>query len=91
MRNGSCTARERAGYPQRCGCSLPHSGLCSCSRPASCRQVLSPTPPPATPTPIQLQYAPSAVSTKDLTASFGWNTYDAFMQHDVQVRRLGAV
>ncbi|KAG2434916.1 hypothetical protein HYH02_012114 [Chlamydomonas schloesseri] len=32
----------------------------------------------------KLQYAPSAVSTKDLTASFGWNTYDAFMQHDVQ-------
>jgi ubiquitin carboxyl-terminal hydrolase 7 len=24
------------------------------------------------------------VSTKELTKSFGWDTYDAFMQHDVQ-------
>lgn len=24
------------------------------------------------------------MSTKDLTKSFGWGTYDAFMQHDVQ-------
>ncbi|KAG2490856.1 hypothetical protein HYH03_010774 [Edaphochlamys debaryana] len=32
----------------------------------------------------KLQYARSAVSTKELTKSFGWNTYDAFMQHDVQ-------
>jgi ubiquitin carboxyl-terminal hydrolase 7 len=24
------------------------------------------------------------MSTKDLTKSFGWDTYDAFMQHDVQ-------
>ena len=24
------------------------------------------------------------MSTKDLTKSFGWDSYDAFMQHDVQ-------
>ena len=24
------------------------------------------------------------MSTKELTKSFGWDTYDAFMQHDVQ-------
>lgn len=34
----------------------------------------------------QLQYSKTSVSTKDLTKSFGWGTYDAFMQHDVQVR-----
>ncbi|KXZ54806.1 hypothetical protein GPECTOR_4g877 [Gonium pectorale] len=32
----------------------------------------------------RLQYARSAVSTKELTKSFGWTSYDAFMQHDVQ-------
>ncbi len=32
----------------------------------------------------QLQYSRSAVSTKELTKSFGWTSYDAFMQHDVQ-------
>eukprot|EP00955_Chlamydomonas_euryale_P015132 162175-Chlamydomonas_euryale.AAC.1 len=31
-----------------------------------------------------LRVSKSAVSTKDLTKSFGWGTYDAFMQHDVQ-------
>jgi hypothetical protein len=33
---------------------------------------------------MQLQYARTTVATKDLTKSFGWNTADAFMQHDVQ-------
>ncbi len=33
---------------------------------------------------LQLQFGDSSVSTKDLTKSFGWDTYDAFMQHDVQ-------
>ena len=33
---------------------------------------------------VQLQYSRTSVSTKDLTKSFGWGTYDAFMQHDVQ-------
>lgn len=33
---------------------------------------------------LQLQYSKTSVSTKDLTKSFGWGTYDAFMQHDVQ-------
>ena len=33
---------------------------------------------------MQLQYSPTSVSTKALTKSFGWGTYDAFMQHDVQ-------
>jgi len=32
-----------------------------------------------------LQYSDTAVSTKGLTQSFGWDTYDTFMQHDVQV------
>mmetsp|Transcript_2670 Transcript_2670/g.8917 ORF Transcript_2670/g.8917 Transcript_2670/m.8917 type:complete len:1166 (-) Transcript_2670:95-3592(-) len=32
----------------------------------------------------KLQYADSSVSTKQLTKSFGWDTYDTFMQHDVQ-------
>lgn len=32
----------------------------------------------------KLQYSRTPVATKDLTASFGWGTVDAFMQHDVQ-------
>ncbi|XLS71974.1 hypothetical protein HN51_028839 [Arachis hypogaea] len=32
----------------------------------------------------KLQYSDSSVATKELTKSFGWDTYDAFMQHDVQ-------
>ncbi|GAB4824573.1 CSN-associated deubiquitinating enzyme Ubp12 [Ancistrocladus abbreviatus] len=32
----------------------------------------------------KLQYSESSVATKELTKSFGWDTYDAFMQHDVQ-------
>eukprot|EP00877_Chromochloris_zofingiensis_P003568 jgi/Chrzof1/13211/Cz07g24170.t1 len=32
----------------------------------------------------KLQYSRTSVSTKDLTKSFGWSTYDAFLQHDVQ-------
>ncbi|KAI7896456.1 uncharacterized protein EV154DRAFT_239233 [Mucor mucedo] len=31
-----------------------------------------------------LQYASAPVGTTELTHSFGWNTLDAFMQHDVQ-------
>jgi ubiquitin carboxyl-terminal hydrolase 7 len=31
-----------------------------------------------------LQFSNSAVSTTELTKSFGWNTIDSFMQHDVQ-------
>ncbi len=30
------------------------------------------------------QHSDSSVSTKQLTKSFGWDTYDTFMQHDVQ-------
>jgi hypothetical protein len=33
---------------------------------------------------LQLQFTNSPVSTKALTSSFGWNTADAFQQHDVQ-------
>lgn len=33
---------------------------------------------------FKLQFGPSAVPTKDLTRSFGWDSVDAFMQHDVQ-------
>ncbi|XP_039061183.1 ubiquitin carboxyl-terminal hydrolase 12-like isoform X2 [Hibiscus syriacus] len=32
----------------------------------------------------KLQYNDTSVATKDLTKSFGWDTYDSFMQHDVQ-------
>eukprot|EP00250_Pteridium_aquilinum_P017737 c23759_g1_i1 orf=877-4185(-) len=32
----------------------------------------------------KIQYTDTSVSTKDLTKSFGWDTYDSFMQHDVQ-------
>ena len=32
----------------------------------------------------KLQYSDATVATKDLTKSFGWDTYDSFMQHDVQ-------
>ncbi|XP_051150225.1 ubiquitin C-terminal hydrolase 12 isoform X2 [Andrographis paniculata] len=32
----------------------------------------------------KLQYHDTSVSTKELTKSFGWDTYDSFLQHDVQ-------
>ncbi|KAJ4898182.1 Ubiquitin carboxyl-terminal hydrolase 13 [Raphanus sativus] len=32
----------------------------------------------------KLQYNDNSVATKELTKSFGWDTYDSFMQHDVQ-------
>ena len=32
----------------------------------------------------KLQHSDASVSTKQLTKSFGWDTYDTFMQHDVQ-------
>eukprot|EP00250_Pteridium_aquilinum_P011968 c20422_g1_i1 orf=525-3878(-) len=32
----------------------------------------------------KIQYSDTSASTKDLTKSFGWDTYDSFMQHDVQ-------
>ncbi|KAL0459972.1 UNVERIFIED_CONTAM: Ubiquitin carboxyl-terminal hydrolase 13, partial [Sesamum latifolium] len=32
----------------------------------------------------KLQHSERSVSTKDLTKSFGWDTQDAFLQHDVQ-------
>lgn len=32
----------------------------------------------------KLQYTDNSVATKELTKSFGWDTYDSFMQHDVQ-------
>lgn len=42
-----------------------------------------PTHPPTQALP-QLQFGKTPVSTKDLTQSFGWDTSDAFQQHDVQ-------
>ncbi|XP_070580003.1 ubiquitin carboxyl-terminal hydrolase 7-like [Ptychodera flava] len=33
---------------------------------------------------FELQYSDKAVGTKKLTKSFGWETLDSFMQHDVQ-------
>ena len=32
----------------------------------------------------KLQFNETSVSTKELTKSFGWDTYDSFLQHDVQ-------
>ncbi|KAL8140936.1 hypothetical protein V2J09_006957 [Rumex salicifolius] len=32
----------------------------------------------------KLQYSDGSVATKELTKSFGWDTHDSFMQHDVQ-------
>ncbi|XP_058743178.1 ubiquitin C-terminal hydrolase 13-like isoform X5 [Vicia villosa] len=32
----------------------------------------------------KLQYSDTSVATKELTKSFGWDTYDSFLQHDVQ-------
>ncbi|KAE9619222.1 putative ubiquitinyl hydrolase 1 [Lupinus albus] len=32
----------------------------------------------------KLQYSESSVATKELTKSFGWDSYDSFTQHDVQ-------
>ncbi|CAN4114472.1 unnamed protein product [Withania somnifera] len=32
----------------------------------------------------KLQYSDTSVATKELTKSFGWDSYDSFMQHDVQ-------
>ncbi|KAI3991323.1 hypothetical protein MKX01_034642, partial [Papaver californicum] len=32
----------------------------------------------------KLQYSDNSVATKKLTKSFGWDSYDSFMQHDVQ-------
>ncbi|CAH9125061.1 unnamed protein product [Cuscuta epithymum] len=32
----------------------------------------------------KLQYSDTSVATKELTKSFGWDTHESFMQHDVQ-------
>ena len=32
----------------------------------------------------QMQFTDACVSTKDLTKSFGWDTVESFMQHDIQ-------
>ncbi|KAK1577063.1 hypothetical protein Q3G72_018733 [Acer saccharum] len=32
----------------------------------------------------KLQHTDTSVATKELTKSFGWDTYDSFLQHDVQ-------
>ncbi|KAH0777991.1 hypothetical protein KY290_009402 [Solanum tuberosum] len=32
----------------------------------------------------KLQYSDNSIATKELTKSFGWDTYDSFLQHDVQ-------
>ncbi|CAM0883473.1 unnamed protein product [Alopecurus aequalis] len=47
------------------------------------------TPPGSIPLALQslfykLQHGDSSISTKELTKSFGWNSYESFMQHDVQ-------
>lgn len=34
----------------------------------------------------ELQFSDRPVGTKKLTKSFGWETLDSFMQHDVQVK-----
>jgi hypothetical protein len=32
----------------------------------------------------KIQHNDNSVATKELTKSFGWDSYDSFMQHDVQ-------
>lgn len=32
----------------------------------------------------RLQFSESSVGTKELTKSFGWDSYESFIQHDVQ-------
>lgn len=32
----------------------------------------------------RLQHGDNSISTKELTKSFGWESYESFMQHDVQ-------
>lgn len=32
----------------------------------------------------KIQYSDTSVATKDLTKSFGWDSHESFMQHDVQ-------
>lgn len=32
----------------------------------------------------KIQHSDNSVATKELTKSFGWDSYDSFMQHDVQ-------
>jgi len=32
----------------------------------------------------KLQHNDTSVATKELTKSFGWDTHDSFLQHDVQ-------
>ncbi|CAN4120119.1 unnamed protein product [Withania somnifera] len=39
----------------------------------------------------KLQYSDNSVATKELTKSFGWDTYDSFLQHDVQELNRGTV
>lgn len=51
---------------------------CACD---SAEVDFSPPPPLSL---VQLQFQQTSVSTKLLTKSFGWDTYDSFMQHDVQ-------
>lgn len=36
----------------------------------------------------ELQHSEQAVGTKKLTRSFGWESFESFLQHDVQVKLL---
>ena len=74
--------------------SLPRSGVSSCHLHIVQAVYHMPTtendvPSNSIPLALQslfykIQYSESSASTKDLTKSFGWDTYDSFMQHDVQ-------
>lgn len=64
---------------------------CRCRPAAACHAPAAPSSEPdlpsdalLPPTTLQLQFTAGPVSTKDLTRSFGWDTADAFQQHDVQ-------
>ena len=66
------TSLGQGGRCLRSGICRAHPRHPSASHPSSTSPTLS-----------QLQFTPGPVSTKDLTRSFGWDTSDAFQQHDV--------
>ncbi len=60
----------------------PHP-LTLCSPPCK-PPPLTPSLPPPSQSPLQLQFDSSPVGTEALTKSFGWDSYESLMQHDVQ-------
>ena len=86
MTAASVCARDEGVW---CGFVLWRYLLSVCSSGGTGREGRDSWPAKSLPLALQslfykLQYSRTPVSTKALTASFGWSTMDAFMQHDVQ-------